>query len=116
MLTRQQRTALVELFQAVWAANPRRDALEIHTRPESVDEDVRCFLESLFRDAGWDVECRTSLLATQIPGIVVYSIAPNSFAAAASVVMHLAELGFPVQERRYTQGVSDAFLIITVGG
>jgi hypothetical protein len=115
LLTMAHRSEIVEKLRELAPQWPPNEPVEIHTPREGDEQDLRDYFASLFADAGYIVQTKTSILARETSGVVVYGTRPNSLKRATAVAELLALAGFRVQQDRYSEP-TDASLIITISG
>ena len=113
MLTVDQRNEVVAKLKALAPQWAPAELVEVHTARESDEQHLRDYFVALFTDAGYAVQIKTSILARDIPGLVVYGTRPNSLQRAAAIADLLLRAGFRVKQDRFSEP-TDASLIITI--
>lgn len=113
MLSLAQRSELVAKLRTMAPRVPALEPIEVHA-VEGWQARVPEYLSALFSDAGWVVQIRTSILARETRGVVVYSAKPNAVQLAAEIGRLLGGAGFPAVHRHYTEP-TDAAIIIAIG-
>jgi len=113
VITCQQRAEVDAILREIAPPAPSRESLEVHGR-EGTHDGLVAFIADLFRNAGWTVTTKHSMLSFDARGVVVQARRPNAKSRAEKITAVLNGCGLPARTDSSTEP-SDASIMIIVG-